>query len=226
MASSRYVLYILVACAHLAGILFQVEWLHQWTKPILIPVLAFTFYSILHIRSRAPRALIGVFLFSFLGDVLLQFSGTAYFLVGLGCFLLAQISYITFFLGFPPKGIGALAKRPWEAIPYLLYLAGMLWLLWPGLDIGLRLPVAVYSIVLVGMGLSAFGFRQKTTQPWGWWIVIGSLFFIISDSLIALDRFSEMAVWHPRFSIMITYVLAQGFLIYGIGKTITTTSDA
>jgi uncharacterized membrane protein YhhN len=225
MVSSRYLPYVLIACAHLAGISWQVTWLTQWTKPLLIPLLALAFYSNASVRSGATWQLVCIFLFSWLGDVLLQFSGTTYFLAGLGSFLLAQISYTSFFIQYPPKGLGSLASKPWGAIPYLLYLICMLWFLWPGLDAALRIPVAVYSVFLVGMGLSAFGFRQKTKAPWGWWIVLGSILFVLSDSLIALDRFSDMPVWHPRFSIMITYILAQGLLIYGIDRTLRPAED-
>jgi len=225
MASSRYLPFILTACAHLAGISLQITWLTQWTKPLLIPLLALAFYSNASVRSGASWQLVCIFLFSWLGDVLLQFSGITYFLAGLGSFLLAQISYTSFFIQHPPKGFGSLANRPWGAIPYLLYLISMLWFLWPGLDAALRIPVAVYSVFLVGMGLSAFGFRQKTKALWGWWIVLGSVLFVLSDSLIALDRFSDMPVWHPRFFIMITYILAQGLLIYGIDRTLRPAED-
>lgn len=226
MALPRYIPYALIACAHLSGISLQVTSLTQWTKPLLIPLLALAFYSKTSLRSRgAPWQLVCIFLFSWLGDVLLQFSGATYFLAGLGSFLLAQISYTSFFIQFPPKGLGSLASRPWEAIPYLLYLFCMLWLLWPGLDAALRIPVAVYSVFLVGMGISAFGFRQKTKPALGWWIVSGSILFVLSDSLIALDRFSEITVWHPQLSIMITYILAQGFLIYGIDSTLRSAED-
>lgn len=220
MPSSRYLPYILIACAHLAGILVQVHWLTQWTKPLLLPALAIGFYRNASNRTRAPWQMAGVFLFSWLGDVLLQFSGTTFFLAGLGSFLIAQLCYSSFFLRSKPRGIGILSRKPWLGIPYLLYLSAMLWFLWPGLDPALRIPVVVYSTFLVGMGLCAFGFRQKTTSTWGRGIVLGSILFILSDSLIALDRFSDTEVWHPRFSIMITYILAQGILIFGIDKSL------
>ncbi len=220
MALSRYFPYVLIAGAHLAGIVLQTTWLTQWTKPLLLPLLAIGFYANAQNRLRAPWQMVCIFFFSWMGDVLLQIPGTTFFLAGLGSFLLAQISYSSFFIQFPPKGPGVLAHKPWQAIPYFLYLGGMLWILWPGLDPALRIPVAVYSVFLVGMGLTAFGFRQKTKTTWGWWIIVGSILFILSDSLIALDRFSEMAVWHPRFSIMITYILAQFFLINGIDRAL------
>jgi len=225
MAFPRYSPYILIGCAHLLGIFFQLSWLTQWSKPLLIPALALAFYSKPAIRSRAPWQLVSIFLFSWLGDVLLQFPTTTHFLAGLGSFLLAQISYSSFFIQFPTRGLGTLTKRPWTAIPYLFYLCCMLWFLWPGLDPALRMPVVVYSTFLVGMGLTAFGFRQKTKRSPGWWIVLGSILFILSDSLIALDRFSEITVWSPRISIMVTYILAQGLLIYGIDKTLGTVKD-
>jgi uncharacterized membrane protein YhhN len=58
--------------------------------------------------------------------------------------------------------------------------------------------------------------EKSAPSKQGMMVLIGALLFIISDSLIALDRFSDMRIWNPQFSIMITYIMAQGLIVYGI----------
>lgn len=106
--------------------------------------------------------------------------------------------------------------RPWMVLPFTLYLAGMLWILWPGLDFGLRIPVVVYSLALVTMGIFATGMLDKVKATTAYLLVTGALLFILSDSFIALDRFSTRVLWQPRLLIMSTYIAAQGLLCWGV----------
>ena len=73
------------------------------------------------------------------------------------------------------------------------------------------IPVAVYGITISTFGsVALLNYRnEKSTE--NLWLLVGALLFILSDSLIALNKFYEP---HDIYgvSIMITYILAQ-FLI-------------
>ena len=66
------------------------------------------------------------------------------------------------------------------------------------------------KINFVKVILALLNYRnEKSTE--NTWLLIGALIFIISDSLIALNKFYEPSEFYG-ISIMITYILAQ-FLI-------------
>ncbi|MDV7397890.1 lysoplasmalogenase family protein, partial [Arthrospira platensis SPKY1] len=77
------------------------------TKPLLLTLLSLWFYLELRpLRTRAVRLIQAGLIFSIGGDTLLMLVGNGpknedFFLLGLGSFLLAQISYLAGFLSFP-----------------------------------------------------------------------------------------------------------------------------
>ena len=70
----------------------------------------------------------------------------------------------------------------------------------------MRLPVIAYLLVITFMGLSA-----NTSTIKG--VTLGAAVFILSDSIIVIDRF-VMAVPASGWLIMISYYVAQ-FLLVG-----------
>jgi hypothetical protein len=87
-----FTVFITVAMLHLAGQLFGKDALHLVTKPLLMPALLAWFLTATP-RSRF-RTLVAVGLaWSWLGDLGLMPSGEAWFLAGLGAFLIAQVTY-------------------------------------------------------------------------------------------------------------------------------------
>jgi alkenylglycerophosphocholine/alkenylglycerophosphoethanolamine hydrolase len=173
------------------------------TIPILcLAVLAFS--NIPGIKG----ILIGVgLLFSGCGDVLLHIDGVAYFVHGLGAFLIAHLFYIAAFISQPAITRGRL--------PVLLaigvYGVVMGVLLFPHLG-DMLIPVAAYLFIILAMGISAaLGTANHTL------VIAGAGLFILSDSLIAINRFL-MPVPQSDLLIMITYYLAQLFITFGSSK--------
>jgi uncharacterized membrane protein YhhN len=83
-------------------------------------------------------------------------------------------------------------------------------LLWPGLDAGMRVPVALYSLLLTAMAAGAYGLGAVAR--------IGGALFLLSDSLIATD----LADWpqlpgHDAW-VMATYLAGQALLASGVLK--------
>ena len=194
--------------------------LAPYSKPLLIPLLAlgFWFGSIQRKEVNTDRILMVALLFSWFGDLLMmQSAKELYFMSGIGSFFVAQLCFIRLFYLRPYPGLLDLPSRFIPILFFVLYWAAMLIYLWPQLTGFLRLPVTAYSAVLVSMGMYAYAVMEKSGRSTqGWMVLIGALLFILSDSLIALDRFSDLCIWKPQFSIMITYITAQGLIVFGI----------
>lgn len=120
---------------------------------------------------------------SLVGDVCLMFKGELWFAAGLGSFLVAHLFFILAFaggvaLGWPP---------PWTALLVLYGLGLGAWLL-PRAG-ALRIPVALYCLVLLGMALSAALRLERLGGDAAWLAVSGSVLFMLSDSLLAVRQF-------------------------------------
>ena len=121
--------------------------------------------------------------FSLVGDVLLL-RPEHFFLLGLSAFLLTHIACLIAFTRdthFPTR-LGV-----W--ILFLLFAACCYFLLFSRLPAGLRLPVAVYSMFLVSMAAQAMGRSFLLRTSAARFAAIGALLFVLSDGLLALNRF-------------------------------------
>lgn len=161
------------------------------------------------------------FFFSWIGDVLLQFSNEdkelffspdTFFLLGLGGFLLTQVFYtIAFNI---PKGKNKIfGPRIYQLILVLGYGFLLMWLLYNKLG-DYKIPVIIYAIVIHVMLLSALNRFGKVNGVSYMLIAIGAILFVASDSMIAISRFLEKFDF-ARVLIMSTYILAQYFIAIG-----------
>ena len=80
----------------------------------------------------------------------------------------------------------------------------------------LRIPVLLYSIVLVGMGVAAVDLIGRFPQPFAARVAVGAVLFIISDATLALDAFAnlDLGVWEGLI-VMGTYAVAQFLIVTG-----------
>lgn len=220
------ILYLLL-CA--ANILFDQIGFREgvlFTKPLLMPVLA-TWFLQQNRQGKVPafrNLVIGALLFSTAGDTLLMFAGGAggalYFLLGLSAFLLAHLCYIGAFFSIIKGKTGFLKTNPLYILPFLLYLGILLFVLYPGIPGGMKVPVVLYGCVITGMALSVMHLRGRV--PAGAWtsLMSGAVLFVLSDSLIALNKFGY-PLGGAAVLIMITYVIGQYLLVRGAKLCIT-----
>ena len=203
-------LFFAIVLAHIvASLVNEDRWLILATKPMIMG--AIIAYFIGH-TSAYPNPFrknftLG-FIFSLIGDIFLMLQGEQWFLAGLGSFLVAQVFFISGFFRSVNLRSGFLAKRPlWILLP-LAYAVSLLTWLWPGLD-DMRIPVILYSIVLVGMLISALN-RRGVADPSSYvWGTTGALFFVASDSLLAINLFGDFPLPYSSLWIMGTYATAQ-----------------
>jgi uncharacterized membrane protein YhhN len=158
------------------------------------------------------------FFFSWIGDILLMLSGRneMLFYAGVGGFFLAQLFYIYTFTIYPKTGNkGLIQKRPLLIFLFLAYLAGFYGFLYSDLE-GIMIPVIlIYAISLIGMSVMAL--NRKGRAQYGSFILIflGSILFVMSDSMIAIDKFrTDLPM--AGFLIMITYISAQYMIMRGL----------
>ena len=161
-------------------------------------------------RTRKDRYSLWItigLLFSLVGDILLL-TPDHFFLLGLSTFLLTHIAYLLAFTcdtHFP--------ARPGVWILYLLFALCCNFLLFSRLPASLRLPVAVYSLFLVSMAAQAMGRSLLLRTPAARLAAIGALLFVLSDSLLALNRFYA-PLRLASLLILVPYYAAQWLIAF------------
>ena len=189
--------------------------LHFASKPLIVSLLLFYFSK--HGKHLEPHAKIFTTLalsFSLAGDVLLLFvyKSGHFFIAGLLAFLIAHIMYALVFL----RQRNAKTKPYGFILLLLIYASGLFSLLKSGLG-DLLIPVIVYMCVILLMAVSAF-LRRKKTNAYSYNLVfVGALTFMLSDSLLAVNKFYTPLPF-ADFSIMFTYALAQLSIVFGLLK--------
>lgn len=188
--------------------------LHACLKPLLIPVLIVT--VLLNTKASKGRSLVITgLIFSSLGDIFLlaEEKNKLFFIPGLICFLVTHLFYSWYFLQIRRTGNSLLKHRPLLILLIVLYTAGLLAWLIPSLG-ELTLPVVLYACILTGMllcCLHAFNFVDRTARNL---FVAGAVFFVFSDSLLAINKFCASFAY-SGFFIMLSYSLAQYFITKG-----------
>jgi uncharacterized membrane protein YhhN len=202
------------------GILSGVEILRTCSKPLLMPVLAlWLINATTGVRARLRSGwLIGLF-FSTLGDIFLMNSSSMFFILGLLAFLLAHLAYIgSIAVGMRGRR-GFLIKNPIWILPFVLYPVLMLYGLWDGIPDMMRGPVAIYALVIATMALSVLHLRGYIAEKAFSTMMGGALLFVLSDSLLALDKFGAHFSFAP-LAIMITYIAGQWLLAKGVATVL------
>jgi uncharacterized membrane protein YhhN len=207
-----FLLYWFIAFADILFIYFEKDTLRWITKPLLIPVLAFAFYTSSYYKKGSFYYFILAALFlSWGGDVLLQFKGL--FIPGLISFLLAHVFYILYFAKTNAQRKGLLQFQPLIGLPVLIYIVLFLYLLYPFLD-SLKIPVTVYGITIGTMLLMSINTRRKVSDNAAALFFNGALQFVISDSLLAVNMFAVKRTL-LSVSVMLTYASAQYLIVKG-----------
>lgn len=179
------------ALAFLGGLALDLDWLCFISKPV--PVIAMLIWL-----RRAPAGAyrrwiaIGLAL-SLLGDMLLAWPADL-FVFGLGAFLLAHLAYLRAYL------LGTRRLAPLALLMAAGCGAAIFTLLASGGLGALLVPVACYALAI-----SAMLWRALAC---GGLAALGACLFVLSDSLIGIDRFVSPFAAAP-YLIILTYWLGQ-----------------
>jgi uncharacterized membrane protein YhhN len=154
--------------------------------------------------------LLGLF-FSWIGDMLLKMDGR--FVPGLLSFLIAHIFYIRFFATTSSTEKSFFKLRPVMLLGVMAYLIELMYLLWPFLGV-MKIPVLLYGITISTMLSAALWQYQKLENKTAVFFILGALFFVVSDSILAINKFRN-AFENAGILIMTTYIVAQLFIVEG-----------
>jgi alkylglycerol monooxygenase len=156
------------------------------------------------------RLLLAALVFSLAGDVWLMLPGN-YFIPGLASFLVAHVFYIALLR----QGQGWFPNR--RALGTVAAVgAGMYAIVWPGLgDPVLKMAVAAYVTVIACMAAQALGRASMVGDSASRWVAAGACVFMVSDSLIAINKFVAPVPLAPLW-ILATYYLAQMLIVHNV----------
>lgn len=143
------------------------------------------------------------------GDVLLMIPGD-FFLAGLLAFLGAHVCYLTAFRTHR-GGRGPLVL----VVPLLVVGAGVLSVLWPRLG-AMRVPVLLYVAVILAMCWSAAERWWTTQAPGSGLALVGAVLFLVSDALLAINRF-HAPLPAASWLVLGTYYPAQLLIAGSVG---------
>ncbi len=191
----------------------------HYSKPLIIFTLLLYYVTSGVKRGLIFYLIIMALIFSWLGDSLLMYQQTnsMYFIGGLSSFLLAHILYsISYFKLRWTEAVNPLlpTQKLRHSITLILVGVALVSILSPNLG-DLRLPVTIYAAVLVFMTITAL-LRYGYTPIRSFSLVFGgAICFMISDSLLAINKFME-PLPYAGFWIILTYCLAQFMIVEGI----------
>lgn len=184
------------------------------TKPALMPLLALD----AHAHGNPPREVDLALAGSWIGDIGLLNSSDAGFLIGVGGFAGAHVSYL--------KALAAPIPNPRTHRAIDVAAAGfsiaticagtLLWTRLSKTDPLLRVPVAAYAGLVSSMGFAAVRRGVLLGGKPGRRLIAGGILFTASDGLIALTKFGPRRYPALEALVMATYTGAQALLVAGL----------
>lgn len=215
-------MFVIVSAGEIISTLIDIPTVHLICKPAIMITLGLYYWaSLKEVQESISRSLMVAIFFSCAGDVLLmmQESNPNYFMFGLGAFLVAHIFYIFTYKQHQYEESADELKGLQKirfALPIILSGTGLVTILYNRLG-DLKIPVLLYAGILTYMVMvSLFRFGKTTTASFTM-VFGGAILFMISDSLIAINKFLEPLPL-SGFWIMTTYIAAQFLIVKGILK--------
>ena len=203
-----YVPYVLVGAFHLATLAVHDTTLSTISKWFLMPalILAILLGGLLRPGADPGGRIVAVLAlgvaFSWAGDVMLNVPGDIGFLIGLGAFFLAHVTYLVLFVTHL-----RVRRVPWQVGFFALWWLALVAILAPHAGV-LLVPVALYGLVL--------GASASASLACNRWVATGGILFLISDTILAFKLFwPTFELVQADLIIMVLYLGAQGFIVFG-----------
>jgi uncharacterized membrane protein YhhN len=213
-------IFVLTCSAELLSHLLDLSLVHAVSKPLLLPLLI-GYYVTSTSKEERSRTVLLALAFSWLGDVLLMFQpqGELFFIGGLLAFLVAHLYYIFAYRQFMSEDTSKAllgVQRFRFSFPIILAGTGLITVLYSHLG-SLKIPVIIYSLILVLMVVNALFRFGRTSLTSFAMVFFGATLFMISDSMIAINKFM-LPISYSGFWVMLTYLVAQYLIIQGLIK--------
>jgi uncharacterized membrane protein YhhN len=188
----------------------------HFTKPLLLLSLISFYLQATPNRGRVENYFVSGLMLSWIGDILLMFSAgpDMFFIGGLSSFLTAHVFYALSFSRQTAGKKGLVSKRPILIMIPIIAGVIMVSILYDHLGTML-VPVILYALTIIVMSIMALNRGGTVSKQSFTWVLIGAALFIISDGVLAYNRFvEEFSISH--LIIMSTYGLAQLLLVAGM----------
>ncbi len=199
--------------------ILKIPELENFFRPtlMLLLILWYGFGSSLQ-KSKINWFFILALLFALLGDIF-RMPLFDNFILGLVFFLFSHFVFSLLFLWESRGHISRNIRDSWLFLLIVfLILASVLISLLPPLIINnqavflVALPALILALYLLVMSTNVYSSVNNTI--FGRYVMLGGLFFIFSDSVLSINRFSIdvrlSSVW-----VLSSYVIAQWFIVYG-----------
>lgn len=207
------VFYFLAGIANIVSGVLDMQDINKSTKALLMPQLIILVFILAEKYVTLPRLILAVgLIFSWFGDILLSITDSDLcFIGGLAMFLIAQLSYA--FVMY--KSVhGEIKFKATTVLP--IYTVGIGLLSFMVANAGdLFIPIVAYAFCILSMLIMAM-LRQNLTSSTSYFLTfIGAGLFVISDSILAIDKFVA-EIPFSSVLIMSTYIIAQYMIVRGI----------
>lgn len=177
----------------------------SWLIKIL-PMMMLMWVILKNVKNKDEKTFFVGLAFSTLGDFFLDYDPINFFIFGLALFLFAHIFYI---ISFTPLSMLKIKARLLIIIAYVTFGFAIFILLSNKLG-ELFIPVLIYMMVLLLMAISTLVSYKSNT-----WLIIGGISFVVSDSLLGLNKF-YLTIPYAEVLIMISYYFAQYSLVNNV----------
>lgn len=235
--SFKYLFFILVV------IELYFEFIHHQEvifilSPVLLPLVIFYIYfSVNGKLTKMHYQLIAAIAFSWMGGIWLGLTpenaadlsilgipkNKYFFFGGVASFLIAHLFFIASYLRFNDNQKPSLFQQSkWPFVPIVVYGIIILAVIIPAILSNpeksvAAIPVVFYAIILCCMVAFALNRYQRVNHKSFYIVLIGSILFLLSDSLIALNFLAfEGAIPHANFWINSTFLLAEFMIADGL----------
>ena len=198
---------VLIIISALSAIYFQyynIE-LYNYTKALTTILIVLVPVLFAKSASKYKNLILLGLVFCLIGDVFLL--DNAYFIAGLASFLVGHLIFTYAFLslkGFQKK-FGIFGILLLIGLAYFFYLK-------PSLG-EITIPVGVYILVIVLMNWQALSLYFSEKNKTHLMISVGAILFLISDSILAFDKFKEPFSF-AGILILVTYWIAISMFAY------------
>ncbi|TDG36054.1 lysoplasmalogenase [Pedobacter changchengzhani] len=187
-----------------------------FSKPLIVITLLAWLFASTNLKGRFTKQIFIGLVFALLGDILLMYVDVSdrFFIYGLVAFLMCHIFYIRAF-SLDHKS-NPDHKNPyflWAVGAFSVFCTGLFFYLQPYLG-GLQFPVLLNAIIISVMAIMAVNRYGKVNILSFKLIVIGALFFLLSDAVLAVNKFVQ-PIPESRALVMASYMIAQFLIVYG-----------
>lgn len=198
---------LIVSALDWVAVAFRLRPMEYICKPAAAVIFLMTALALDPADDAARAVLVVALVFCVVGDVFLMLPKDA-FLPGLGSFAAAQILFTVSFALREPTAIGAIVGVAAVGVATTVLARRFIGALRRSGSGSMVPAILVYVTVISAMVVSAVAGGSPVA-------IVGAVLFMISDSLIAEERFVTPRRWQ-KLAIIVTYHLALAGLVLGL----------